>query len=68
MLQELDTVATLVDRLDIDLVAGEVGAITTTLAEGVYEVEFIDADGKTYATAAFRSDELLKLHHRARAA
>ena len=68
MLQELDTVATLIDRPDLGLIAGEVGAITTRLAEGVFEVEFVDANGHTYATASFRAEELLKLHHRAHAA
>lgn len=68
MLQELDAVATLVDRPEAGLVAGEVGAVVACLADDVFEVEFVDGEGQTYALAAFRAADLLKLHHRARAA
>lgn len=68
MLNEFDTVAALGDRADIGIKAGEVGAIIAVLADGVFEVEFVDLDGQTYASGAFKTTELLKLHNRARAA
>jgi hypothetical protein len=38
------------------------------LSRGVYEVEFSDDDGNTYATAALRAGQLIVLHyHPARA-
>ena len=33
------------------------------LAPGVYEVEFSDEDGQTYAELALRSQQLLVLHY-----
>lgn len=68
MLQEFDVVASLVDRPDEGVVAGEVGAVIAILAPDVFEVEFVDADGRTYASGAFKGSELLKLHDRSQAA
>ncbi len=42
---------------------GQVGTVAETLAPGVYEVEFSDNDGRTYATVALRADQLIVLHH-----
>ena len=39
------------------------GTIVEPLAPGVYEVEFSDDDGQTYASLALRSDQLLELYH-----
>jgi predicted RNase H-like HicB family nuclease len=39
--------------------------VVERLAPGVYEVEFSDDDGRTYATLSLRADELLQLHHEA---
>jgi hypothetical protein len=33
------------------------------LAPGVFEVDFSDNEGRTYATLALRSDQLMVLHH-----
>jgi Domain of unknown function (DUF4926) len=33
------------------------------LAPGVFEVEFSDDEGRTYATAALRADQLMVLHY-----
>ena len=41
---------------------GEVGTVVETWAPGVYEVEFSDNGGRTYAMAALRADQLLVLH------
>ncbi len=34
-----------------------------TLAPGVFEVEFCDKDGRTYATLALRAEQLLILRY-----
>ena len=42
---------------------GQVGTIVELLAPQVYEVEFSDLDGKTYATAAVPEKLLIRLLH-----
>jgi hypothetical protein len=42
---------------------GQVGTIIERLAPQVYEVEFSDLDGKTYATAAVPEKLLIRLLH-----
>lgn len=42
---------------------GQVGTIVEILAPGVYEVEFSDDDGRTYASVALSSDRILRLYH-----
>ena len=34
---------------------------------GVYEVEFCDADGQTYAEFSLRADQIVPLHNRGKA-
>lgn len=69
MLAELDVVALLVDRPDLNLSKGQVGAIVACLGNNeAFEVEFVDQEGYTYGMATFPADQLLKLHHRAEAA
>jgi Domain of unknown function (DUF4926) len=63
-LELLSVVALLADRPDQCLVRGQVGTLIESLILGVYEIEFSDDDGKTYATLPLRSDELMLLHHR----
>ena len=41
---------------------GEVGTVVEAWAPGVYEVEFSDNEGRAYAMAALRADQLLVLH------
>ncbi|HEY6333985.1 MAG TPA: DUF4926 domain-containing protein [Blastocatellia bacterium] len=45
------------------LLRGRVGTVVEDLAPGVYEVEFSDDSGETYASVALRSDRLIRLHH-----
>ena len=66
-LKILDTVALLVDLPDCKLKRGEVGTVVEILAPHVYEVEFCDDDGRTYAELALRSDQLVLLHNRGEA-
>lgn len=62
-LEMLSTVALLVDLPDKNLKRGQVGTIVETLEPEVYEVEFSDDLGRTYATLALRSDSLIRLYH-----
>ncbi len=60
----LDTVALLEDLPQRNLNRGEVGTIVELLAPDVYEVEFCDDEGQTYAELALRSEQLIVLHNR----
>lgn len=62
-LEPLSVVAFLEDSKDHQLLRGQVGTIVERLAPGVYEVEFIDDEGRTYASLSLRADQLLQLHH-----
>jgi hypothetical protein len=62
-LEMLSTVALLEDVATPPLRRGQVGTIVEHLAPGVYEVEFSDDEGRTYASSALRADQLLQLHH-----
>ena len=59
----LDVVALLEDLPTPDLRRGQVGTVVESLATGVFEVEFSDNQGRTYATLALRADQLIVLHH-----
>jgi hypothetical protein len=58
-----DVVAILEDQRAMGLVRGQVGTVVETLAPGVFEVEFCDNDGRTYASLARRGEQWLILHH-----
>lgn len=60
----LDTVALLQDLPDRKLKRGEVGTVVELLASNVYEVEFCDDEGQTYAELALRASQLIVLHNR----
>lgn len=57
----LDNVALAEDLPRKELRRGQVGTIVELLAPQVYEVEFCDLDGKTYATAAVLEKLLIRL-------
>ena len=59
----LDAVTLLHDRTDRGLVKGQVGTVVEILDKGVYEVEFSDDEGKTYAMLALNAEELMALHY-----
>jgi Domain of unknown function (DUF4926) len=63
----LDTVALLEDLLERKLKRGEVGTVVEILAPDVYEVEFCDDEGQTYAELALRGDQLIALHNQGEA-
>ena len=60
----LDTVALLENIPARKLRAGEVGTVVEVFDDGVYEVEFSDEDGQTYAQFALRADQIMPLHSR----
>lgn len=59
----LSPVALLEDMPERGLRRGQVGTIVEELAPDVYEVEFSDDDGRTYASLALRTTQVLLLHH-----
>lgn len=59
----LAEVALLEDVRERGLVRGSVGTIVELLAPEVYEVEFSDDEGRTYAMAPLRTEQLLPLMH-----
>ena len=59
----LDIVALTEDIPDRGLQRGQVGTVVETLGPGIYEVEFVDNDGRTYATLSLKSSQLLVLHY-----
>jgi hypothetical protein len=59
----LDVVALTDDMPDRELQRGQVGTVVEVLGPDVYEVEFSDNDGHTYAELAVKADKLLVLHY-----
>jgi len=59
----LTVVALLEDLPAKKLRRGQVGTVVENLAPGVYEVEFSDDSGRTYASLALRDGQLMRLHH-----
>ncbi len=60
----LDVVALTEDLPDRRLYRGQVGTVVEGLAPDVFEVEFSDDEGRTYATLSLRAGQLMVLHHR----
>jgi hypothetical protein len=59
----LDVIALLADKPEEKLASGQVGTIVEVLAPGVFEVEFLDADGRTIGFAELHREEFLVLRH-----
>ncbi len=59
----LDVVALTVDLPQERLLRGQVGTVVEALAPDVYEVEFSDDNGHTYAQAALQASQLIVLHY-----
>ena len=59
-----DVVALLEDLPAQGLVRGQVGTLVENLGLDVFEVEFSDDSGRTYASVALRSNQFLVLHHK----
>jgi len=63
----LDTVALLEDLPERRFKRGEVGTVVEVLAPDVFEVEFCDDEGQTYAELALLSAQLVTLHNQGEA-
>jgi hypothetical protein len=59
----LDVVALTQGLADAGLVRGQVGTVVEQLEPGVFEVEFCDNEGRTYALATAREEQLIVLHY-----
>ena len=59
----LDVVALLVDKPAESLVSGHVGTVVEIFSPEVFEVEFLDSEGRTFALTELKRDELLVLKH-----
>lgn len=57
-----DVVALLDDLPEHNLKRGQVGTLVEEWEPGVFEVEFADPNGVTYAMVALRADQLMVLH------
>lgn len=64
----LDVVALLEDVPSERLRRGEVGTVVEMLAPEVYEVEFSDDEGRTYAMLPLRREQIMLLHFNREAA
>ena len=62
-IQMHDVVALLVDKPAESLVSGHVGTVVEVFSPSVFEVEFLDPVGRTFALAELKRDELLVLKH-----
>ncbi|PDW01166.1 DUF4926 domain-containing protein [Candidatus Viridilinea mediisalina] len=62
-IQILDVVALLKDIPAHGLRRGQVGTIVEELALNVFEVEFSDDNGRTYALLALHAEQLIVLHY-----
>jgi hypothetical protein len=58
-----DVVALLDDVSEKKLIKGQVGTLVEELEEGVFEVEFSDDNGITYALIPLPVERLLLLHY-----
>lgn len=59
----LDVVALTEDIPDRGLLRGQVGTVVESLGPGAFEVEFVDNDGRMYATVPLHAHQLLVLHY-----
>lgn len=59
----LDVVALTEDLPEQGLRRGQVGTVVEELAADVFEVEFSDNEGRTYALLPLRAGQLIVLHY-----
>jgi hypothetical protein len=62
-IQLLDVVALTSDIPAHSLLLGQVGTVVEMLSPGVFEIEFSDDQGQTYAQLAIRENQLMVLHY-----
>lgn len=59
----LDVVALMQEMPSRELSLGQVGTVVEVHAPDVFEVEFSDNEGRTFAELALKADQLLVLHY-----
>ena len=62
-LKLLDVVALIENLPELGLYRGQVGTIVEVYEPGVFEVEFSDRQGRTYALETLRDQQVMVLHH-----
>jgi hypothetical protein len=62
-IEVLAVVALVNDLPEEGLVRAQVGTVVESWAPGIYEVEFSDGAGRTYAMVALHAEQLMRLHH-----
>ena len=62
-MKTLDVVALTHDLPEKGLKRGQVGTLVEALGNGIFEVEFADLSGRSYAFAALPEQDLLELKH-----
>jgi hypothetical protein len=62
-LELLSVVALMRDLPEAGLVRGQVGTVVEVLGPDAFAVEFSDDNGRTYASLALASKDLLRLYH-----
>lgn len=67
-IQLLNVVALLENIENQRVGVGQVGTVVEILDENIFEVEFCDNYGQTYAVLALRSDQLMPLRYSPQAA
>ena len=65
--QIFDTVARGTALPELGLLAGEVGVVVELLGDDAFEVEFVNASGRTYGLHTLEAGQLLRLPTQARA-
>ena len=58
-IDNLEVVALMEDLPGPGLSRGQVGTVVEEAAPGVYEVEFVDAAGRTYAQLTLKAEQLM---------
>jgi len=59
----LDVVALLDDFSDLNLYRGQVGTVVEVYEPDIFEVEFSNTIGHTYALETLQAEKLMLLHH-----
>ncbi len=62
-MQLLDVVTLLSDVPESGLFRGQVGTIVEVYEPNVFEVEFVDTKGHTYALETLKAEQLMLLHY-----
>lgn len=62
-LKLLDVIALVENLPELGLYRGQVGTIVEVYEPGVFEVEFSDMQGRTYALETLTDKQVMVLHH-----